>query len=88
MGNQAKATKTAEEYHNDASCPPCGQTVPSLNAPTNKKRLYSSSNVDIRTEEWEGLHKAGKIEFGIAVKHPQGADVWVGMWPPTLKQTL
>ena len=26
MGNQAKAAKTAEEYHNNVSCPLCGQT--------------------------------------------------------------
>ena len=29
-----------------------------------------------------------KIVLDIAVKHPQGADVWVGMWSPTLWQTL
>ena len=25
IGNQARAAKAAEEYHNDASCPLCGQ---------------------------------------------------------------
>ena len=29
-----------------------------------------------------------KIVLDTAIKHPQGADVWVGMWPPTLRQTL
>ena len=29
-----------------------------------------------------------EIILGIAVPHPQGMDVWVGMWPPSLKQTL
>ena len=29
-----------------------------------------------------------EIMLDIAVKHPHAADVWVGMWPPTLSQAL
>ena len=29
-----------------------------------------------------------KVALDIAVTHPQGADIWVGMWPPHLRQTL
>ena len=29
-----------------------------------------------------------EIILDIAATHPQGADVWVGMWPPPLRQTL
>ena len=29
-----------------------------------------------------------EIALDIAVTHPQGADVWVGLWPPQLRQLL
>ena len=50
---------------------------------------------DICREKRENKHdKHGKtarwmeIILKIAVTHPQGADVWVGMSQPSLRQTL
>ena len=29
-----------------------------------------------------------EIALDLAVKHPQGADAWIGMWTPTLRDDL
>ena len=100
MGNPAKAAKTTEEYHNDASCPLRGQTgslqhwttkCPASMLPQTRNDYITQVKVDIRREERAGHHKTiawMKIMLEIAVKHRQGADVWLGMWPPIPRQTL
>ena len=47
--------------------------------------------MDIRREERAGYHKIVawiKMVLDIAIKKAQRADVWVGVWPSILRQTL
>ena len=41
-----------------------------------------------RRDKQERTVRWMEIILVIAATHPQGADVWVGMWPPSLRQTL
>ena len=41
-----------------------------------------------RRDKHERTARWMEIILDIAATHPQGADVWVGMWPPYLRQTL
>ena len=47
--------------------------------------------VDIQRERGDKHEKTARwmeIILDIAITHPQGMDVWVGMWPLSLRQTL
>ena len=53
--------------------------------------LITQVKVDIRRErrdKYEKTTSCMEIMLGIAVKHPQKAKFWVGMWQPTSRQIL
>ena len=90
MGKKAKAANTKEVYHNDASFSLCGQTDSQQHWITQCQASTFPRTRSDYIEERAGHHKTVqwmKIVLDMAVKHPQGADVWVGIWPPTLRQT-
>ena len=100
MGNQAKAVHTAEHYNEQSTCPPCqGRDSQqhwitqrqTSTLPRTRAYYIAQAEVEIRRERRNKHAKTAhwmEIIPDIAVKHPQGEDVWVGMYPPTLRQII
>ena len=82
--------KVKHKYHNDASCPLCGQTdsqqhwitqCQAATLPQTKCEYIAQVKADTRREERAEHYKTVqwmKIELGIAVKHPQGGGCMSG----------
>ena len=59
--------------------------------PNTRSQYISLVKGDIRRERRDKHEKTARwmeIILDIAATHPQGADIWVGMWPPSLRQVL
>ena len=75
------------------------QGLPRVNPPTiiikslpkTRSQYTAMAEGDIRRERKDNHENSAcwmEVILDIVVTHPHGADVWVGMWPPSLRQTL
>ena len=99
-GNQAKRAKSVEERKADANCPICDETDSQQHwirecqvepLPGIRRDYIALVKGYIKRHREDRHPKTAawmEVALDIAVTHPQGADIWVGMWPPHLKQLL
>ena len=100
MGNQAKAANSEEQYREIAICPLCQAAdsqqhwiieCQASTLPVTRRQFIELVNSTIRRERKQKHERTARwmeIALDLAVKHPQGADAWVGMWTPTLREEL
>ena len=94
IGSQANATKTKEEYHKMRAARSKQHWIMQCQVstlPKTRSEYIEQLNVDTRSE-WRAKHQKTaqwmKMVLNVGVKYPKGADAWVGIWPPILKQAL
>ena len=99
-GNQSKEAHTAVDYNKLSACALCNERVSQQHWITQcqkstllktRSQYIAMVEGDIRREKGDTHEKTARwmeIILDIAAAHSQRAGEWIGMWPPSLRQTL